>query len=98
MERLEGPLIDIGDITVYDAQPIDLEVQRQRFQRVLPPTLLEWHVASGFGTNLTEIEKRRGAIKCQICHDASVEQGAPIDGCHEAFNMDQRRIGVLVLH
>jgi len=30
--------------------------------------------------------------------DASVEQGAPIDGRHKAFHMEHWRIGVGVLH
>ena len=98
MERLEGPLIDIGDVAVDDLQPIDFEVQCQCLQRGLPPALLERQVAGGFGSNLTEIEKCRGAIKSQICHDASVEQSPPIDGRHETLHMDHRRSGIGVLH
>src|SRR5260370_36994161 len=91
VERLEGPLIDIGDVSLEDAQAIDLEIEGQGLQRLLPAAVLERHVAGGVASDLAGLENLPGALERPTCARAAVCQVLPSEGRHRALHMRQRR-------
>jgi hypothetical protein len=70
-------LIDVGHVAITDAQPIDLEVERQRLQRLLPAAIGNRYVLRRFGTDVAEIEIDGRTIERDVGDDPAVEQGAP---------------------
>src|SRR6266849_1587384 len=97
VERLEGALVDIGDIPFDHAQAIDLEVERQGLQRLLPAAILQRRLLGRLGAHLLEIEIDRRAFEAEVRNDPTMEQRPPIDAGDEARHLSDRRVGVGVL-
>src|SRR5207253_2482344 len=66
VQGLEGAAIHVGDVAIANAQAVDLEIEGQRLQRLLPSLLLQRHIALCLGADLSEIHVDGRAIERDV--------------------------------
>ena len=97
VERLERAAIDVGHVALPDAQPVDLEIEREGFERLLPAALLDRRAIGGLGAHLAQVEMHGGMVEQHVGHHAAPDQRPPVDAGDEPAHVEHGRIGIVVL-
>ncbi len=97
VQGLEGAVIHVGDVAIANAQAVDLEIEGQRLQRLLPSLLLQRHIALCLGADLSEIHVDGRAIERDVGHDPPVHEGPPVHAHRQPSDGGHGRVGIGVL-
>ena len=97
MQRLEWAAVEIGDVALAYLQPVDLQIQRDGLERLLPSAIFQGDVAGCFGAQILEIGVNRRPVKDHVRDDLAVEQCPPVNRRRERADLGHRgnRIGIL---
>ena len=95
-ERLEAGVVDVGDLAVRDADPVDLQ-RIDRLERLLPALVLHRRLVRGLPLQVLAVGVDLRAVDAEVRDQASEEEGLPLHAGVEALHLEHRRIGMLVL-
>ena len=95
-ERLEGPLVLVGDVPSGNPQLVDVE-GIDRLQRLLPSLVLDRGRVGDLGPRLGQVQDHDGVVDENVAHHAPGQEGPPVDAGVQALDIRHRGVGILVL-
>ena len=63
LQRLERAAVEIGQVALAYRQPVDLQIQRDSLERLLPSAILQGDVAGCFRAQVLEIDVNRRSVQ-----------------------------------